>query len=141
MKLSTGSYSGELYWSKKLRRVVSDVIFFQFAGSFIFYIMSTKSLDLNLYLYQLGINNEATSSKLSKEMKPKMDASKLHAYEEIGARLIEDGLLLTALELYAELAEVGHEILCLKHFFSNPGNFEKTATTEVNKLMGNDCFY
>jgi len=101
--------------------------------------MSTKSLDLNLYLYQLGINSEATSSKLNKEVKTKIDGSKVNAYEEIGARLIEDGLLLTALELYAELAEVGHEILTLKQFFSNPGNFEKSAATEVSKLMGKYC--
>lgn len=98
--------------------------------------MSTKSLDLNLYLHQLGINSEAASSKSNKEMKTKLDVNKLHAYEEIGTRLIEDGLLLTALELYAELAEVGHEILCLKQFFSNPGNFEKSATTEAPKFMG-----
>ncbi|XP_057370697.1 uncharacterized protein LOC130691733 [Daphnia carinata] len=93
--------------------------------------MSTKSLDLSLPLssrQQFSQNDELSSLLLTKEhLKSKLDFSKIQCYEELGAKLIEDRLLLTALELYAELGEAGHEIVCLKQFFSNPGNFEKSA--------------
>ncbi|KAF4527463.1 hypothetical protein B566_EDAN016227 [Ephemera danica] len=48
-------------------------------------------------------------------------------YDQIAARLINDNLLLTALELHLELIESGRELSRLKEFFSNPGNFEKQA--------------
>ena len=68
-------------------------------------------------------------------MKTKINPNKLQSYEELGAKLIEDRLLLSALELYAELGEAGHEIHCLKQFFSNPGNFEKSANkTEASRF-------
>ena len=47
-------------------------------------------------------------------------------WEEIATVLLEDGLCLTALELYTELLESGKEVQCLKDYFSNPGNFEHT---------------
>jgi hypothetical protein len=74
-------------------------------------------------------------------MKTKINANKLQSYEELGAKLIEDRLLLSALELYAELGEAGHEINCLKQFFSNPGNFEKSAKAEASKFsLGKKAF-
>jgi hypothetical protein len=69
--------------------------------------MSTKSLDLSLPLsnrQQFSNNIELSSLQLTKEhLKTKLDFSKIQCYEELGAKLIEDRLLLTALELYAEL--------------------------------------
>lgn len=47
-------------------------------------------------------------------------------WEEFANALLEDGLTLTALELYTELLESGKEVQCLKDYFSNPGNFEHT---------------
>ena len=47
-------------------------------------------------------------------------------WEEFATTLLEDGLTLTALELYTELLESGKEVQCLKDYFSNPGNFEHT---------------
>lgn len=68
--------------------------------------MSTKSLDLSLPLssHRRHFSNELSSVQPTKEhLKTKIDSSKLQCYEELGAKLIEDRLLLTALELYAEL--------------------------------------
>lgn len=45
-------------------------------------------------------------------------------WEEFATALLEDGLTLTALELYTELLESGKDLQCLKDYFSNPGNFE-----------------
>ncbi|XP_049819532.1 RAB11-binding protein RELCH homolog isoform X2 [Aethina tumida] len=45
-------------------------------------------------------------------------------YNDIASKLIQDRLLLTALELHTELVESGRELKQLKDFFSNPGNFE-----------------
>lgn len=49
------------------------------------------------------------------------------SYGDIATKLINDNLLLTALELHTELVEAGREIPKLKEFFSNPGNFEYQA--------------
>ena len=46
-------------------------------------------------------------------------------YHDIATKLLNDNLLLTALELHAELVEAGKEIPKLRVFFSNPGNFEQ----------------
>ncbi|KAF5306430.1 hypothetical protein FQR65_LT07342 [Abscondita terminalis] len=45
-------------------------------------------------------------------------------YQEIASKLINDRLLLTALELHTELVESGKELRLLRDYFSNPGNFE-----------------
>ena len=47
-------------------------------------------------------------------------------WDEFATALLEDGLTLTALELYTELLEAGKDLQCLKDYFSNPGNFEHT---------------
>ena len=68
--------------------------------------MSTKSLDLSLPLnsHRRQFSSDLSSIQFSKDnLKTKLDSSKIQCYEELGARLIEDRLLLTALELYAEL--------------------------------------
>lgn len=49
------------------------------------------------------------------------------SYGDIATKLINENLLLTALELHTELVEAGREIPKLKEFFSNPGNFEHQA--------------
>ncbi|XP_076243392.1 RAB11-binding protein RELCH homolog [Calliopsis andreniformis] len=46
------------------------------------------------------------------------------SYEEIAIKLLNEKLLLTALELHAELCEAGKELPILKDFFSNPSHFE-----------------
>lgn len=51
-------------------------------------------------------------------------------YNDIASKLLQDKLLLTALELHTELVESGRELKQLKDFFSNPGNFE-LQTQEV----------
>jgi hypothetical protein len=49
------------------------------------------------------------------------------SYGDIATKLINENLLLTALELHTELVEAGREVPKLKEFFSNPGNFEHQA--------------
>ncbi|XP_078720087.1 RAB11-binding protein RELCH homolog isoform X1 [Lampetra fluviatilis] len=44
----------------------------------------------------------------------------------LAERLLQEQLLLTALELHTEMAESGRELPRLRDFFSNPGNFERT---------------
>lgn len=69
--------------------------------------MSTKSLDLSLPLnsHRRNLSNDMSSSvQCNREhVKTKLDSNRAQCYEELGAKLIEDRLLLTALELYAEL--------------------------------------
>ncbi|XP_069701255.1 RAB11-binding protein RELCH homolog [Periplaneta americana] len=51
------------------------------------------------------------------------------SYSDIAAKLLNENLLLTALELHTELVEAGREVPRLKEFFSNPGNFEHQAAS------------
>ncbi|KAI5694509.1 hypothetical protein M8J75_000169 [Diaphorina citri] len=69
---------------------------------------------------QISIRGDSTSGKLS--------------YSDIAAQLLEDKLLLTALELYFELLEVGKDIPKLREFFSNPGNFEQQSASRLEYL-------
>ncbi|XP_029664686.1 RAB11-binding protein RELCH homolog isoform X2 [Formica exsecta] len=55
-------------------------------------------------------------------MAPRMSIS----YEEMATKLLNEKLLLTALELHAELCEAGKELPILREFFSNPNNFENS---------------
>ncbi|XP_012535245.1 RAB11-binding protein RELCH homolog isoform X2 [Monomorium pharaonis] len=48
------------------------------------------------------------------------------SYEEMATKLLNEKLLLTALELHAELCEAGKELPVLREFFSNPNNFESS---------------
>lgn len=56
------------------------------------------------------------------------------SYNEIATKLINDRLLLTALELHSELIEAGKELRILRDFFSNPANFE-LQSQEVPSLI------
>lgn len=49
------------------------------------------------------------------------------SYEEIATKLLNEKLLLTALELHAELCEAGKELPILREFFSNPNHFESQS--------------
>lgn len=53
-------------------------------------------------------------------------------YSDIASKLLQDRFLLTALELYCELAESGKDTTKLKEFFSNPGNFEQNSRIEIS---------
>ncbi|XP_039313074.1 RAB11-binding protein RELCH homolog isoform X2 [Solenopsis invicta] len=48
------------------------------------------------------------------------------SYEEMATKLLNEKLLLTALEMHAELCEAGKELPVLREFFSNPNNFESS---------------
>ena len=55
-------------------------------------------------------------------------------YQDIADRLVQDGHLLTALELHIELEERGISLKTLKEFFENSSNFEKyTRQSSVPK--------
>lgn len=54
----------------------------------------------------------------------KKTADRSISYSDIASKLINDRLLLTALELHTELIEAGKELRVLRDFFSNPANFE-----------------
>ncbi|XP_047483216.1 RAB11-binding protein RELCH-like [Penaeus chinensis] len=54
------------------------------------------------------------------------------AWDDVASKLLQDKLLLTALELHTELAEAGFELPRLRDYFSNPSNFEQnTSKTNV----------
>lgn len=57
-------------------------------------------------------------------------------WDEFATALLEDGLTLTALELYTELLESGKDLQCLKDYFSNPGNFERTMPQVSGSMHG-----
>lgn len=54
------------------------------------------------------------------------------SYVEIAKKLLDDRLLLTALELHYELVEAGKELPGLREFFSNPSNFEHSSPQNDN---------
>ena len=55
-------------------------------------------------------------------------------YQGVADRLIQDGYLLTALELHTELEERGKSLKSLREFFENSLNFEKfTRQTSTKK--------
>ncbi|RXG72569.1 LisH domain and HEAT repeat-containing protein [Armadillidium vulgare] len=47
-----------------------------------------------------------------------------YSLEDVAKCLLREHLILTALELHAELTEAGREITSLRDYFSNPSNFE-----------------
>ena len=59
-------------------------------------------------------------------------------WEEVASHLLEDGLVLTALELQTELLEAGREVTSLRDYFSNPGNFESAIPQPPSGLFGAD---
>lgn len=61
-------------------------------------------------------------------------------WEEVSSALLEDGFILTALELHTELLECGREVSTLKDYFSNPGNFEH-AIPQPPSGSGHLCTY
>ena len=65
----------------------------------------------------------------------------LGSWETIANRLLEEGLVLTALELHTELLEGKRELPLLRDYFSNPGNFEHAIPQPLAALrtsnMGN----
>lgn len=65
------------------------------------------------------------------------------SYHDIATKLLNDNLLLTALELHAELVEAGKELPKLSVFFSNPGNFERhtVAKPEIFALSIRKSFF
>ncbi|XP_011301250.1 lisH domain and HEAT repeat-containing protein KIAA1468-like [Fopius arisanus] len=63
------------------------------------------------------------------EVMPQVTALKL-SYNDIATKLLSEKLLLTALELHAELCEAGRELPVLRDFFANPSNFESHSKPE-----------
>lgn len=61
-------------------------------------------------------------------------------YSRVAARLLQDRLLLTALELHTELVEAGHEEPQLREFFSNPANFERPAPDTLGMMLYPICY-
>lgn len=65
-------------------------------------------------------------------------------WEATASALLEDGLVLTALELHTELLEGGKEVATLRDYFSNPGNFEHAlpqppSSRLLSADMGEGC--
>ena len=56
-------------------------------------------------------------------------------WEEFSCALLEDGFILTALELYTELLESGKEVPSLRDYFSNPGNFEHAIPQPPSAIL------
>lgn len=100
----------------------------------------TIKINFHLFFYLLGLieltnmleiptgNDYELSKTLSEEPKRESTIS----YSDIAAKLLDDRLFLTALELHCELTEAGKELPKLKEFFSNPGNFEQNSRSEIS---------
>lgn len=58
-------------------------------------------------------------------------------WDEVAEQLLEDGLVLTALEMHTELLESGRELPRLRDYFSNPGNFEHAIPQPLTTLKPN----
>ena len=67
---------------------------------------------------------------------PRVESSR--DWEDVASSLLEDGFVLTALELHAELLEAGKELATLRNYFSNPGNFESAFPQPPTALLGKD---
>lgn len=76
-------------------------------------------------------NPQSASSEASPD-------SENEVFDRIANKLLRSGLILTALELHAELIERGKELPRLREFFDNPHNFEKQTESrqELNLPMG-----
>ena len=57
----------------------------------------------------------------------------MSSYQGIADRLVQDGYLLTALELHIELAERGKSLKSLKDYFESSANFEKFTRQTSSK--------
>lgn len=57
----------------------------------------------------------------------------IDVFDRIANKLLKSGLYLTALELYAELAERGKELPRLREYFDDAKNFEKSTSTTVKQ--------
>lgn len=61
------------------------------------------------------------------------------SFDSIAKRLLDENLVLTALELHTELLESGKELKRLRDFFSNPSNFEcQTAAQQQGESVRNN---
>lgn len=67
----------------------------------------------------------------SADPKPEPVDSEIEVFDRIANKLLRSGLLLTALELHAELIERGKELPRLREFFDNPHNFEKHLESQL----------
>lgn len=76
---------------------------------------------------------DCDSSEINKLEAKKLQNSPI-SYKDFATKLLEDRLLLTALELHTELVEAGKELKVLRDYFSNPGNFE-THTQELTSRL------
>ena len=66
------------------------------------------------------------------EIKKKERTTSAQPWDDIAAKLLQEKLLLTALELHTELTEAGYELPRLRDYFSNPANFEQYAIKGFN---------
>ncbi|KAG1685943.1 LisH domain and HEAT repeat-containing protein KIAA1468 [Nymphon striatum] len=78
------------------------------------------------YVNPFGTETESDTTAVSSSSKPSNIPSSL-TYDDVAAKLLRDSYVLTALELYTELAERGRESPKLRDFFSNPSNFERNV--------------
>ncbi|XP_014225659.1 lisH domain and HEAT repeat-containing protein KIAA1468 homolog [Trichogramma pretiosum] len=70
------------------------------------------------------VNEHEVRTSCPRPTETNKEKAAMISYEEIATKLLNERLLLTALELHAELCEADRELPILKDFFSNPNNFE-----------------
>ncbi|OAF65972.1 hypothetical protein A3Q56_06307 [Intoshia linei] len=58
---------------------------------------------------------------------------KMSNWESMGEMLLDEKLILTALELYSELNEKNIKVKCLQEYFNNPLNFIKLEDDKLNE--------
>ena len=81
---------------------------------------------------------ERPSSTIEQQRSDTMDSlqsatSAGHVYETVAKFLLVNRFHLTALEFYTELLELGHDLPCLRDFFSNSTYFDSSITFPANK--------
>lgn len=104
-------YSNDLLWQKG-NRARMDV-----EGTSNPFLVDEDEEEFSVVEPTTPVNNDSLPDRIS--------------YEAIAKQLIGDKFILTALELYTELQELGKPIPLLRDYFSNPGNFERTKLSDL----------
>ncbi|XP_076057124.1 RAB11-binding protein RELCH homolog [Oratosquilla oratoria] len=82
-----------------------------------------------------NIEKPKTQQNVRRDTSPKLN------WDDVAHKLLQENLLLTALELHSELVESGRELPRLRDYFSNPAHFEKYAAkppdSSLAQLSGN----
>ena len=99
--------------------------------------MNQENAEEKITITKISNNSTNTTTISSSAILLNVD-SETEVFDRIASKLLRSGLLLTALELHAELIERDKELPRLREFFDNPHNFEKQTITGERQLQQNN---